>query len=311
MTRRVLVTGADGFVGGHLHAELVETGLEVISGVSVESVAMPNSLPFDLRDPLSVEGMVSQAAPFDWVVHLAAITFVPDSERSPGAVMDVNLLGTVRLLDAVRKHAPRARVLFVGSSEAYGPPLSLPVAESHALNPANPYAISKAAADQYCGYASMAFGLNIVRTRSFNHSGPGQSSEFVLSSFARQVAEIEAGRREPVLRAGNLDVARDFLHVYDVVRAYRALLEKGRAGEAYNVCSGRSVPLREVLDSLFATSKLEIDVQTDPGRLRKRDNAEVRGSRDKITADTGWEPRLSLDDLLHDLIEYWRKHLTD
>lgn len=310
MSGRVLVTGAEGFVGRHLCAQLATAGYEIIAGVGHMNSAIPGSRHFDLCEAASVERLVKDAGALTAVVHLAAITFVPDAERSPSSVMDVNLLGTIRLLDAIRRHAPAARALIVGSSEAYGPPQFLPVTESHALCPANPYAISKAAADHYGAYMHAAAGLDVVRARPFNHSGPGQADAFVLSSFAKQIAEIEAGRREPVLHVGNLDVARDFSHVTDVVKAYQGLLKDGRAGEAYNVCSGDSVRLSDVLDRFLALTSTRIEIQTDPERLRKVDILDVRGSHAKLTADTGWQPRIPFDQILRDLLDYWRGRLS-
>ncbi len=308
MTRRALVTGAEGFVGGHLRARLSAAGFDVVPGVGIDNTAIPNAIRFDLCDTSSVDNLVRRAAPVDCVVHLAAITFVPDAARNPDRVMDVNLSGTIRLLDAVQRHAPDARVLFVGSSEAYGPPQSLPVAESHPLAPANPYAISKAAADLYCAYLHRAAGLDIVRARPFNHSGPGQPDSFVLSSFARQIAGVERGSRPPIMRTGNLNVARDFSHVADVVDAYLGLIESGRSGEAYNICSGTALPLRSILDRFLAMTDKKIEVETDPDRLRNTDIPEIRGTHDKLTADTGWSPRRTLDDLLADLLAHWRAH---
>jgi GDP-4-dehydro-6-deoxy-D-mannose reductase len=310
MTRRALVTGAEGFVGGHLRRRLADAGYEVLSGVGIDDNSVPNRRHFDLCDPSSVNDLVKWASPVDVVVHLAAITFVPDAARSPERVLDVNLLGTVRLLDAVQRHAPNARMLFVGSSEAYGPPQALPTTESHPLAPANPYAISKAAADEYCGYLHQATQLDVIRARPFNHSGPGQADSFVLSSFARQIAEMEMGTRDPVLHVGNLDVARDFSHVTDVVDAYLALVESGRTGEAYNICSGEAVTLRGILDRLTTRTDVEIETRVDPARLRKIDIPEIRGSHEKLTADTGWNPQRTLDCLLDDLLTYWRSELA-
>ncbi len=306
---RVLITGAEGFVGTHLRTRLAQAGYHVSSGISAPDSAIPESRAFNLRDGASIDALVAGAAPFDCVVHLAAVSFLPDAERSPERVMDVNLLGTIRLLDAVRRHAPGARVLFVGSSEAYGPPQSLPVTESHPLNPANPYAISKAAADHYCACLSTAGGLDIVRARPFNHSGAGQSDAFVLSSFARQVAEMESGQRPAVLHTGNLAVARDFTHVSDVVDAYAALIESGRSGEAYNICSGRSVALRTILDRLFEMTDVKVEVRNDPDRMRKTDLPEIFGSHEKLAAATNWRPKRDVPSILSDLLAYWRARL--
>jgi GDP-4-dehydro-6-deoxy-D-mannose reductase len=307
MTRRVLVTGAEGFVGGYLRTWLESAGFDVFSGTAAPDASISNSCAFNLCDAASVDALVKWAAPIDCVVHLAAITFVPDAARSPAHVMDVNLGGTIRLLDAVQRHAQEARVLFVGSSEAYGPPGSLPINESHPLNPANPYAISKAAADHYCAYAHVAAKLDIVRARPFNHSGPGQSDAFALSSFARQIAEMESRQREPVLFTGNLDVSRDFSHVTDVVDAYGKLLASGVAGEAYNVCSGTAIALKSIIQRLQKKSGTAFEVRADAGRVRSSEIPEIRGDHAKLTAATGWSPKRSLDDLLSELLEFWRR----
>lgn len=306
MTRRVLVTGATGFAGQHLCRHLAKSGYDVFGGINDDQELPFPSRDFDLRDADSVRALVAWAAPIDAVAHLAAMTFVPHAVRGPEAVMDVNLLGTIRLLDAIRECAPETRILFVSSSEVYGRPERLPVDEEHPLRPGNPYAISKAAADAYCGYAAQADAANIVRVRPFNHSGPGQSDQFVLASFARQLAEMEAGARDPVLHVGNLEAARDFTHVADVVRAYEILLEHGESGGVYNVCSGESYRIQDALDALLGMTNLRVDVRVDPERLRPVDVPEIRGSHARLTSATGWAPAVSFERLLADLLDYWR-----
>lgn len=306
MSRRVLVTGATGFVGGHLCPHLRDAGYEVLAGVNdTQKIDFP-TCAFDLTDPQSIANLAAWAAPLDAVVHLAAISFLPDAARGPEHVMDVNLLGTLRLLDAVSETAPDTRVLFVSSSEVYGPPERLPVTEDHPLRPANPYAIAKAAADHYCAYLVQARGADIVRVRPFNHAGPGQSDQFVLSSLARQLAEMEAGQREPVLHVGNLEAARDFTHVADVTRAYELLLDQASPGDVYNVCSGEAYRIQDALDTLLGLTHARVEVRVDPERLRPVDVPEVRGSHEKLTRATGWEPSLPLERVLEDLLNDWR-----
>lgn len=307
MSGRVLVTGSGGFVGRHLCAHLEAQGFEVFGCDRVVSDAPGEHHVCDITDGASVEETVQWAQPFDFVVHLAAITFVPEAVQSPTQVTEVNLQGTIRLVEALRTLAPKARLVFVGSSEVYGPPRFSPVTEEHPLCPANPYAISKAAADQYCQFCSESHGMDIVRMRPFNHSGPGQSKQFVLSSFARQIAEIERGEGEPVLKVGDLGAARDFMHVDDVVRAYEAAFLHGRAGEAYNICSGASHRIGDALEALVDLTKVEIRIEVDPERLRPIDVPEIRGSHEKFSTDTGWKPTIPFDRLLEELLDYWRR----
>ena len=307
MSNRVLVTGSDGFVGRHLCGHLEAQGYEVFGCDQVSAEDSPQRRTCDITDAKSIEEAVRWAGPLDFVVHLAAITFVPDAANSPSQVVDVNFLGTIRLIEVLQAQAPESRLIFVGSSEVYGPPMETPITEAHSLAPANPYAISKAAADQYCRFLFESEGTDIVRTRPFNHSGPGQSDRFVLSSFARQIAEIEKGQREAVIEVGNLEAARDFMHVNDVVRAYETALQKGRAGEAYNICSGESHRIGDALEALVAMSDADIRIEVDPERFRPTDVAEMRGSHDKFTRDTGWKPEETFERLLADLLSYWRE----
>ena len=174
------------------------------------------------------------------------------------------------------------------------------------MNPQNPYAESKAAADDYCRTIFESSGMDIVRMRPFNHSGPGQADSFVLSSFARQIADMESGSQKPVMRVGNLDAARDFMHVDDVIRAYALALEVGEAGAVYNLCSGVSRPIQSALDELLSLSELDVQVQIDPDRMRPSDVAEIRGSHDSFTAKTGWKPEKTFEQLLAELLDYWR-----
>jgi GDP-4-dehydro-6-deoxy-D-mannose reductase len=298
---RVLVTGAEGFVGGRLIPRLVAAGHTPI-GVDRD---------VDVADRDAVDGAVVAAAP-EAVVHLAAISFVPDSVREPAATFRVNFLGVRHLLEAVAQHAPRARVLVVGTGNVYGvaTPPARPFDERSPLRPGSPYAVAKAAAD-LLARSHAARGLDVVRVRPFNHTGRGRPESFVESSLARQIVEIALGRRAPRLAVGNLDAIRDFLDVEDVVTAYVRLLDRSVPAGLYNVASGVGRSVREILGLLLeiaglAPSKIEIAVE--PARWRATDHAV--GDASRLRAATGWVPRVELRDTLRALLEGWRAELT-
>ena len=307
MTQRALITGAGGFAGQRLTRLLRDGGWEV---VPTACPAGPEMVSCDVTDGASIEAALTDAGEVTHVFHLGAITFVPHAEQDPLRAMEVNLNGTIRLCEALRSRPNAPRFVFISTGEVYGPPVYVPVDEKHPLQPGNVYAISKAAADHYCARLGKAGALDIVRIRAFNHSGPGQSDDFVLSSFARQIAAIDLGQAEPVVRVGNLEAARDFLHVDDVLRAYVLAAEQGVAGEVYNVCAGRSYKIQEALDQLLAMSSVAIKVERDPARMRPSDVPEVRGTHEKLTAATGWEPEIAFEDLLRDLMDHWRTTLS-
>lgn len=309
MTQRVLVTGSEGFVGRVLCTALEKAGHDVL-GCDRNVTSSPRRFTCDMADETNVVNLVQWAGPIDCVYHLAAMTFVPSANKSPAAVMSANLQGTIHLATAMKTYVPGARLLFIGSAESYGPPQFTPMTEEHPLNPSSPYAISKAAADQFCWFYQKSAGLDIVRVRPFNHSGAGQSDRFVLSSFARQIAEIEAGKRAPIIETGDLSASRDFLHVDDVIRAYLDLVRLGKAGEAYNICSGKAWRIDEALNLLLGMSNVSIHTRVDPERLRPVDIPLVLGAHDKLTRETGWTPRISFETLLTELLGYWRQEIA-
>ena len=290
MSGTALVTGSEGFVGRLLCRRLAEAGWNVRGVDRHVSPGTPRSVACDLTDPAQVDELLEATPSPTHIFHLAGLTYVPESIEHPWQAMEANVAGTIHLARALIRRVPGARLLHVSTSEVYGPPLRLPVDEAHPLAPANPYSISKAAAEQYCGFLAARGELEIIRLRPFNHSGPGQSPRFVLSSFARQIAEIETGRAQPVLRVGNLSAARDFSHVQDVLDAYEAVATRGHAGEVYNICSGRSRTIQQAVDRLLAQARVPIDVAVDPDRYRPEIVPEVCGSHQKLTRDTGWEP---------------------
>jgi GDP-4-dehydro-6-deoxy-D-mannose reductase len=301
---RALVTGASGFVGGYLLAALRERGAEVLAcgGRSDKG----EFFPLDVCDVDAVRAAVDLARP-DVVFHLAAQTFVPESLSSPVATYEVNVLGTAALTQAVRDYAATGaaapRILFTSSAEVYGrrEPAEFPLHETLELRPANPYAASKAAAEAILLAESRCFRTDVVVARAFNHVGPGQSDRFVVASMAAQLAA--AAREKTPLLVGNLEAARDFLDVRDVVEAYLLLAENGERGEVYNVCSGSAVKIRDVLGELIRIAHVPVEVREDPSRMRPLDTPLFVGSSEKLHRRTGWEPRVALRSSLRDVYE--------
>ena len=308
----ILITGVSGFVGPHVARALVDRGAAV-HGLGPEP-ALPESSTVklatwhsaDLRHPASLRSAISAAKP-DAVVHLAGQSSAARSFEIPEETFAINALGTWNLLEAVFQTAPRARVLVVGTSEAYGPqPEGTRVAEDAPLRPISPYALSKAAADAFAEVFARQHDLDVIRTRSFSHTGPGQSPMFVVPAFAQQIAAIEAGKAEPVLRVGNLEVTRDILDVREVANAYVALLEKGATGAAYNVCRGEGVKLTDVVSMLTRRARIQVRVEPDPARMRPADIPFLVGDPTAIERATGWRATVALDQTLDDVIQEWR-----
>jgi GDP-4-dehydro-6-deoxy-D-mannose reductase len=292
---RVLITGATGFVGVHLIRALEAEGpfaFEVF-GTAYPDAPPPsaNKLFFlDLRSEKDVMKLVGEVRP-DWIFHLAAISNVRRSWEMRSETIDTNVLGTLNLLEAVRQATPAARVLFISSSDVYrfGPAPAEPINEEAPVQIVDPYAYSKAAGEMLCGFYEKTENIDIVIARPFPHTGPGQAEDFVCSDWARQVVRIEQGDIAPVMKVGNLDVQRDFCDVRDVVRAYILLLRKGRRGEPYNICSGKAIALREVLDFLIRETrgKIAISVEVDAAKLRKTDVHSLTGRARKSSEIAG------------------------
>jgi len=292
---RVFVTGVAGFVGQRLEARLQAAGAQVIG----------TDLELDVGDAGRVAEAVTEARP-DAIVHLAAISFVPEAESNPQAVYRVNFLGAHSILEAAQKISPDVRVLLVGSGYVYGAadPGAPPFDESSPLRPDSHYAWSKAAADLLGGFYE-GRGVDVVRVRPFNHTGPGRPDRFVESSFARQIAEIEAGLRTPKMAVGNLDAVRDFLDVEDVLDAYLRLLDPKVPAGVYNVASGRGTSIRDLLELLLAETPSRPEVEVDQARWRPADS--VVGSADRLEAATGWAPAIPLRETLRTLLDHWRE----
>jgi len=318
---KALITGITGFAGSHLAEYLLAEQPEVeVFGTRrwrsrMENIqhleGKVNLIETDLSDPTSALRTLERVRP-DYIFHLAAQSFVPTSWVAPSETMNLNLVGQINIFEAIRTLKLDPVVQIACSSEEYGLvlPDEVPIKETNPLRPLSPYAVSKVAQD-YLGYQYfMSYGLKAIRTRGFNHTGPRRGEVFVTSNFARQVARIEAGLHEPVIRVGNLDSVRDFTDVRDMVRAYWLAVIKGKPGEVYNIATGEGITIRGMLDKLLAMSKIEVKVEVDPDRLRPSDVEVLLGDSSKFRADTGWSPRIPFDTTLRDLLDYWRERVV-
>ena len=293
-----MITGSSGFVGRHLTDFLAAK-----KGVKVFGIHARDG---DVRDAKKVLGLLRKIRP-DRIFHLAAQPSVPLSWKDPKQTFQVNLIGTLNLLEAARRLGLRPQIQIAGSSEMYGSaPRDHRIRETDLLQPMNPYAVSKASQDILAGQYHASLGFEIIRTRAFNHIGPGQSENFVVSNFAKQVASIEAGRQSPVIRVGHLESVRDFTDVRDVVRAYWLALEKGDPGQAYNVCSGVGRKIRQIVDFYLAQSRVKIKFQKDTSRLRLSEVSRIVGNPEKFMKKTGWKPLIPFETTLRDILDDWR-----
>ncbi len=308
---RILITGYSGFAGSYLVEVLARHYLEAqLFGLSeqIRATATPvRPLLANITDAQQVRVAVAEARP-DLVFHLAAQASVAASWRDPAQTLAVNAGGTIHLCEALRAEAATARLVLIGSGEQYGavPPDENPIREEQPFRPLNPYAVSKAAQDLYGYQYYAAHGLPVLRVRAFNHFGPRQPAAFVIASFARQIAEIEAGHREPVLLVGNLEAQRDFLPVADVMRAYLAVAERGLPGEAYNVGSGTPRSIASILDTLLSLASRPIAVRSDPARMRPADAPLLVADTTRLRTHTGWAPEQPFADALRQTLDYWR-----
>ena len=315
---RSLVTGVGGFAGSHLADYLLADGdaATEIWGCDLSGVRRPylsprvRLLPADLREPEAARLVIEESQP-ERIYHLAGQAFVGDSWAHPWETIEINLRSQLNLFEAILASGLRPRVLVVGSAEEYGRTgvSNEPVAEARPLRPDSPYSVSKAAQDLLGLQYFLSHGLPIVRVRPFNHIGPRQSHKFVAAAFASQIAAIEAGQQPPVMQVGNLEARRDFTDVRDTVRAYALLLEHGQAGEVYNVGTGATRRIRDLLDVLLGLARVSIRVATDSGRLRPNDLPELVCDPSRLRAATGWEPRIAMEETLRDLLNYERSLL--
>lgn len=316
---RVLVSGASGFVGGHLVEHLADRGDRVFGLSStgrwpeplgnLANLAELRALDLVSTPEPAFEAVIQEIRP-DAIVHLAAQANPQKSFADPRATWALNLGGSLNLLEAVKRSGLRPRVLLVGSGVSYGNPAPehLPVSELCPLRPNNPYAASKAAADLLGIQHHLGHGTDVMMARPFNHAGPRQPDSYVLATLARQVAEVETGLK-PSVEHGNLEVVRDFTDVRDIVRAYRLLLEHGRGGEVYNIGTGRDVSLEAMLGMLRRLARTEVPARVDPARLRPVDQPRLLADASKLRRETGWEPLYSLEQTLSDMLDAWRAAL--
>lgn len=312
---RALITGGSGFVGTHLANMLADEGEEVFvlserDGPQSDK-AFVHHLTTDIRRADLLTNAVRDAAPH-CVYHLAAISSVPAAWRDPRRTFEVNVLGTMNVLEACKDLEPKPRILNISSGQVYGDPETPDVAfdESHSIRPANPYATSKAMTELLANQYRAAAGSDIVTARSFNHIGPGQSAEFACSGFARQFARIERGLAPPVIYVGNLSVERDFTDVRDVVRAYRLLQQRGVSGQVYNVCSGAAYSLVYALEFLRSRSNARVEVRVDAERVRLADAPRIRGNPAKIRREMGWTAVVPFEQSLTDILDDWRQRIS-
>jgi GDP-4-dehydro-6-deoxy-D-mannose reductase len=312
---RVLITGYGGFAGGHLAAELLaETDWRIWGTLREEAAASDDAMQgrvqtitLDLRDAAATREAIESLAP-DLIFHLAGQTNVPRSWEDPWATMETNLRTQLNLLQAMRATQAKTRLISVASNEVYGASLAdfIPTDETAPLAPMNPYASSKAAQDLVALQYHLSDNMDVLRMRPFNHVGPGQSDAFVVPSFARQIAEIEAGLRPPELHVGNLDAERDFSDVRDIVRAYRLAAQHGRAGAVYNLGSGISRPIHSIVEGLRSRSTLNVTVKQDPARMRPSDIPRSCCDAGLARRELGWEALRSFDSTLDDVLAEWR-----
>jgi GDP-4-dehydro-6-deoxy-D-mannose reductase len=317
---RVLITGIAGFVGTWLAEHVVEKHPEAevwgldrwdVSREELRGVeALVRFVAADLTDASSLLRALQAARP-DVLFHLAASSTVSSSWATPAEILQANAVGQVHLLEAVRNLGLAPVTVLAGSAEAYGrvPKDENPVREERPLQPVSPYGVSKATQDLLAYQYYVSYALPTVRLRLFNHTGPRRPDRFSESSFARQIAEIERDLRPPLIQVGDLNVVRDITDVRDVARAYWLAATRGRPGEVYNVCSGRPVTIRQVLDHLLAMTDHAVKVQVDPGRLRPADIPVLYGDHARFTEATGWEPVIPLEQTLHDLLDWWRQRV--
>jgi GDP-4-dehydro-6-deoxy-D-mannose reductase len=319
MPTRVLITGITGFVGSHLAELVLSRGDAQVFGIrrmrsrleNVEAIFdQVTWVECDIRDCASVERMIREVQP-DLIFHLAAHSFVPSSWNAPEECFTTNVVGQLHLLQAVRHAGIDPRILLAGSSEEYGlvHPDEVPIRETNPLRPLSPYAVSKVSQDLLGYQYFKSYGMQIIRSRAFNHTGPRRGEMFVTSNFAKQIAQIEKGVQPPVLRVGNLEAVRDFTDVRDMVRAYWVALEKGESGDVYNICSGNGYAITEVLEILQRHSTVEISVSPDPSRMRPSDVPTLIGDNSKFCRVTGWEPRIGFETTMADLLDYWRERV--
>lgn len=267
-------------------------------------------IEMDITDSHNVLTAIKEVQP-NYIFHLAAQSFVPTSWRAPQETFITNAIGTLNILEAVKNLEIETRIQIAGSSEEYGfvKPEEIPITEDSLLRPQSPYGVSKVAADLFGQQYHKSYGMHIIVTRAFNHTGPRRGEVFVVSDFSKQIAEIEKGLRDPVMYVGNLEAKRDFSDVRDIANAYWLALEKGKPGEVYNICSGKAISIRELLSRLLELSTTEIEIKQDPSKFRPSDVPLLQGDSTKFRSQTGWGATIPFEKTLRDTLEYWREEV--
>jgi GDP-4-dehydro-6-deoxy-D-mannose reductase len=313
---KVLITGIAGFVGSHLAELLLKNGDEVF-GICLACESLENIEKIrknlqlfncDITDFEQLSRLVKRISP-DQIYHLAALSSVAESFSHPKDYIESNVRGTLHLLEIVRTLKNHAKILVVGSSDMYGivKPKEVPITEERTLLPVSPYGVSKATGDLLAYQYFKSYGVHAIRARAFNHTGPRQRTGFVIPDFASQIAKIEKGLSPPVLKVGNLSTKRDISDVRDVVRAYIALMNRGKPGEAYNICSQKAYNIRGLLNIQLSLSKKKIRVEVDEKRNRPAEIPILLGSNSKIRKNTGWRPKIPIEKTLEDTLNFWRE----
>jgi GDP-4-dehydro-6-deoxy-D-mannose reductase len=317
---RILVTGIAGFVGSHL-AKLLAGKKNEVFGICLgcedtsELALVRRKIAIykcDITDFPKLSDLVKKIRP-DQIYHLAGISSAGRSFLEPLVTFDANIYGTISLLEAVRQGKLDTKILVVGSGDMYGvvSKKDIPIKENLPLNPISPYGASKAACDVLAYQYFKSYGLKIVRARSFNHTGPGQALGFAIPDFCSQIAKIEKGLVPAYMRVGNLQAIRDLTDVRDIVRGYELLMRHGKAGEAYNLCLGKGYKLKQILDKLSKLACKKIKAMEDKNRKRTADIPILVGDNSKIKKESGWKPKMSLDETLKDSLDYWRKRIEN
>jgi GDP-4-dehydro-6-deoxy-D-mannose reductase len=312
--RKVLITGVTAFAGSHLADFLLDNDLAEVHGIrrprSRDEFIRKEVIyhEADVTDYVGVSDIIKDLKP-TYIFHLAAQSFVPLSWKAPAATLTTNILGTLTMLEAVKNLSPETIIQVACSSEEYGlvRENEVPIKESQPLRPLSPYGVSKVAVDLLAQQYNHSYGTHTIITRAFNHEGPRRGEVFVTSSFAKQIAEIEAGKREPVIRVGNLEAKRDFTDVRDMVKAYWLAVQGCKFGVPYNVCSETSISIQKMLDILLSFSKISVSTLEDKDRLRPSDVLVLEGDCKLFKSTTGWSPKISLERTLEDLLNYWRR----